>query len=43
MTPERYRQIKAILQAALELDRRMPHEDKKQPEAMRRKLEAAAK
>jgi hypothetical protein len=29
-------------QAALELDRRMPHEDKKLPEALRRKLEAAA-
>ena len=27
-------------QAALELDRRMPHEDKKLPEALRQKLEA---
>ena len=30
-------------QAALELDRRMPHEDKKLPEALRRRLEAARK
>ena len=29
-------------QVALELDRRMPHEDKKLPEALRRRLEAAA-
>ncbi len=29
------------VQAALQLDRRMPHEDKKLPEALRRKLEAA--
>ena len=29
--------------AALELDQKMPHEDKKLPEALRRKLEAAAK
>lgn len=28
---------------ALELDRRMPHEEKKLPEALRRKLEAAAR
>jgi hypothetical protein len=27
-------------QAALELDRRMPHDDKKLPEALRRRLEA---
>ena len=29
-------------QAALELDRRMPHEDKKLPEALRRQLESVA-